>query len=532
MAGWNQLPAEIRRLVFDYFLLGIDLRADRYARARAASVCREWQGYFEWVNFETLLVDQDRLQDLEGIVGYHPRRQARVRTISMRVRLDEYDCSECMAEEDHATSKRNEHIFVNALFHLLLILSKWEPRKSSPGIDLDLGVYSPSDGQHGLRDFRLSEGYDILPSHDGLYLDERLDMAYQYHHSTASQSNLSCPGWSATRREGLNLQGGKRLVATVGDGLPLCVRVRDPRGRLIKPPKVGVLTSLAIRRQYYRHISCRIVSKVLRESMVNVRQVRYETWELLDSWSHTRLQRDICRLLSDLLPMNLCSIHLFQESNPILYAFGPRWPRPPIVKLGALLAELARNLKEVSASFLVDACNFFTPIDPSIPGWKEVLQTTPFFAKLEHLALTTHIISEGSSMMALEKVLISAGAAALYRMPCLKIMEVWEFSPRFDEAYVFRIEIGEAVKLKVYTGLLFHMSFTLFDELERMSLDAMPKKAFVAKQVLWQPELLSFYEPLSVLKLRNKLLHPLSLSQIRHEHGLVHLQSQDVRRWW
>ena len=92
-------------MIYENLAESHSVKTDPYARAGYATVDREWQRFFEPLNFRRLVVDQDRLDDLDKFTakGY---RRCFVEHIWLRVRLDEYDCVVCQVQEDVATMKR------------------------------------------------------------------------------------------------------------------------------------------------------------------------------------------------------------------------------------------------------------------------------------------------------------------------------------------------------------------------------------------------------------------------------------------
>ena len=97
MGSWRQLPAEIRRMIYEFVEKNHNYKTEPLARAGYASVCREWQCFFEPLNFQRLVVDQDGLNNFDKFTK--GLRQGFVKHVWLRVRLDEYDCSACSVPE-------------------------------------------------------------------------------------------------------------------------------------------------------------------------------------------------------------------------------------------------------------------------------------------------------------------------------------------------------------------------------------------------------------------------------------------------
>lgn len=159
MAGWNNLPRELRWLIVDYirtFMVPWPTYKPPYSGLSLVS--REWHGYFSHEVFRIIVLDQDRLDDFAKLVGTNKQRQTYVNRFVLRIKLPEYDCSVCQVPEDPTTTRANDIIFINTLRRFMAIISTWEA-DSGDDVELDLGVYSPSDCRHGFRDCRLSLGY-------------------------------------------------------------------------------------------------------------------------------------------------------------------------------------------------------------------------------------------------------------------------------------------------------------------------------------------------------------------------------------
>jgi len=104
MGLWRTLPAEIRSMILEMVAEDFSFKSEHYARAGYASVCREWQPVFEQRNFQRLVLDQDRVSDLEQVVT--KQRRVYLEHLFLRVRLNDYDCTVCKSEEDYETIRK------------------------------------------------------------------------------------------------------------------------------------------------------------------------------------------------------------------------------------------------------------------------------------------------------------------------------------------------------------------------------------------------------------------------------------------
>ncbi|KAK3365884.1 hypothetical protein B0T24DRAFT_670050 [Lasiosphaeria ovina] len=95
MALWAVLPAELRLMILKIVADDFTFRSDKKARAGYATVCQEWQYFFEPFNFEHLRA---------------MRRQTYVKAISFRVKLDNYTCKTCRLEETQIITGKDFHL--------------------------------------------------------------------------------------------------------------------------------------------------------------------------------------------------------------------------------------------------------------------------------------------------------------------------------------------------------------------------------------------------------------------------------------
>jgi hypothetical protein len=76
MELWGKLPAEIRLIILDMVAKDHSTKSEPYACAAYASVCQEWQDFWEKETFQQLILDPERLLDLDRVV--HRKNQRRI----------------------------------------------------------------------------------------------------------------------------------------------------------------------------------------------------------------------------------------------------------------------------------------------------------------------------------------------------------------------------------------------------------------------------------------------------------------------
>jgi hypothetical protein len=105
MSSWASLPAELRLMVLSH-LIDDDTKAP-YTNSLLATVCREWQWFFEKRNFRELVLSQRHLNDFDRLLKRkHSYRLAYVKKLRFKVLLDKYDCDSCQTGEDEPTIRR------------------------------------------------------------------------------------------------------------------------------------------------------------------------------------------------------------------------------------------------------------------------------------------------------------------------------------------------------------------------------------------------------------------------------------------
>lgn len=108
--SWALLPIEVRQMILS--LVGLPVSGRRYDGprplkvARFATVCCEWQVFFETCTFRRLVLDPDSLGEFDAIVRRHDTRLGYIRKLWLRVRLSKYECPDCDDPEDGPTQSR------------------------------------------------------------------------------------------------------------------------------------------------------------------------------------------------------------------------------------------------------------------------------------------------------------------------------------------------------------------------------------------------------------------------------------------
>lgn len=193
VASWATLPVEVRQMILSLVALPVSRR--RYdgpgspKLAQLATVCREWQAFFETRTFRRLVLHPDSLAEFEAIIRRHDASLGYIRKLWLRIRLSKYDCPNCVEPEDEATQHRyvgcpylqlqillrsmlinlcsNNVIFTTCMMSLLGTLKLWDPaRHGAPGLALMLSASSPSDTEHRFSRCEIKDGYPFHYAED------------------------------------------------------------------------------------------------------------------------------------------------------------------------------------------------------------------------------------------------------------------------------------------------------------------------------------------------------------------------------
>ncbi len=88
---WQMLPPEIRLMILDCVAHGYDEKFEPFARAGYATVCKDWQAFWERWTFKRLIICQGNLSDLKRLLHRVKSRLDYVEHLWLRIRLEEHD---------------------------------------------------------------------------------------------------------------------------------------------------------------------------------------------------------------------------------------------------------------------------------------------------------------------------------------------------------------------------------------------------------------------------------------------------------
>lgn len=401
MANWNSLPVELRIMVIGHLRTLIQpypINAhsrDMVYSAQLALVNREW--YFYFANQQVVL-DQHRLDEFEQFFETDSR-QARVRRILFRIKLLEYKCPNCRMPEDHRTKLTNDVDFRTALMKFVQIMSTWKRAANArSGIELQIGAYSPCDREHDF--FRMSEpDAEPLPGARKPFPDLWCRASRDFAFDRKPESGLET-----------------RLLGIVGDSTAMNL----PPADMFDACPAPIIDSLVIRRRFLRHLSPLVIGRLI-FALPNLKSFRHETWAFTNVGCQAQFHFVFHRLVVRGLPASIEAVHLIDEPiqwmNTVVRYKELNHPRR---RIGRALASLATNLTRFSAPLFVEGEDFLVHSAGSL-----------LYPKLEHLTLTSSILTESSSPSARIRkprallVLLFAAVTAFRNMPQLKELSLW-----------------------------------------------------------------------------------------------------------
>lgn len=515
---WSILPREIRLEIFEALVQGPGRTRNgntstKTGLSRYASVCKEWQAFFEKRIYGRLTLTSSCLEDFNLVVR---RQRGLVEHIWLRIKLQTYDCSACMEFTDLQMST-NDDIISDAISKLFLILNTWNVHQVAfmGRLALEISLYSPSDSQHDFKgDLHLDN-------------DHRLDMD-PFSRESVESFPVHDPhhGWSnGHRSRPPTLAAISRLLVPTFPNFP---------GGL---PSVAVVKELILRRETRRGLSVKALQQILK-SLPNLEYIIHEPWRdffrmngqyiqdpgnlsFMYSFHETSIKIldfiGFVDIILTSLPATLKDFTLFEDFNEdynVVFFNNYitwEWPqlpeliRTPSPSIGAALARRSIGLAKLSASYIADANDFF-----------KACKSDWTWNNLTLLALTSRLLVSTTHYSIIRDMLVKAGTAAL-RMPKLQTMEIWNGTKQ--NACVFRYQTTPYC-----TTLSWRRTWDL--ELEDEVVNVWKKvselytrhELFVLEDLkMDERNITSHAAAIHELKLNEQVIHPVSLEQIQRE---------------
>ncbi|KAL6874753.1 hypothetical protein J3F83DRAFT_728589 [Trichoderma novae-zelandiae] len=377
---WSQFPPEIKRMILEA------LTGDKNCRlSNAAVVSREWQAVIEPHIFAYIRVTSQRIAQLNAMTQ---RNRDHVRYIWFCIELEQYDCRKCSFDPKSLQTSHSENkVILKSFQSLFTALHTWEP---SGSLTLDISLYSKSDNEHAFKYLT------FMPDATGHQVEPM---------SIAGSEEPDRHRWETTALGSIPPEGS--LVRLFGH---VWLPVRDERKCWAQTPKVPAVTRLEMRLQTYRRWETFTVSQIL-SHLPGLREFHYEIWTQWFTEMHEVWYASLLPLLSATEGLAKITISEYSNQQYPLYFIGETWPaHAPTIRLSQRLARVNLGVEVLSASFVVDAAEFFS----EFPTWPN----------LSHLTLTSQLLAPTTCPTQITDLLQAAASAACY-MPKLKMMEIW-----------------------------------------------------------------------------------------------------------
>ncbi|KAM0473434.1 hypothetical protein ACHAPX_008181 [Trichoderma viride] len=473
---WSQFSPEIKCMILEA------LTDDKNCRlSNAAVVSREWQAIIEPHIFAYIRVTSQRIAQLNAMTQ---RSRHHVRYIWFCIELDRYNCRKCDSFDSRAleTGDSENKLILESFQSLFTALTTWEPNGS---LTLDISLYSKSDNEHAFKYLT------FMPDATGHQVEPM---------SIAGSEEPDKHRWETTASGSIPPERSlERLFGHVW--LP----IEDERECWAQTPNVAAVTRLEIRLQTYRRWETFTVSQIL-SHLPGLREFHYEMWMQWYTEMHESWEQSLLELLS--ATEGLGRLTIFENSNQQypLYFLGETWPaHAPTIHLSHKLARVNLGVEFLSASFMVDAAEFFSEFS-----------TWP---NLSHLTLTSQLLAPTTCPTKIMDLLQAAASAACY-MPKLKIMEIWYGREGLAALFKYEFVPGYSRQSVVTWRATWGMSIEprVIEAWESVihSRGGYPGGIDVAYEAV-NEHITSHVDAIVSLKLSETVLRPISLQQIRRE---------------
>ncbi|RYP45291.1 hypothetical protein DL768_008331 [Monosporascus sp. mg162] len=499
MISWHCIPAEIRLTVLEFLL------QDGCSLAGFATVSREWQTIIERHNFSRIKLTSSRLANFDSMIH---RNRSLVRYIWLCLELQEYNCPECDPQdpESEGLSNADNTLITTAFLNLFSSLSTWE---QDGNLLLDISVYSPSDSEHWFKylTFEPDAASDVCGQNQQTE-QSMLVEASDHRHGWIAGSGYSVPPSVAI---------DKVFDEIMGEG-PF--DDEEQEGQWWQQlPLVPAVTGVLLRQQNRRRWKPAALAHMFAR-LPGLQEIHYEPWrewfDIQQQWTDQSLRGFFQSLASDRL-RRIVLFENFNQTYPASYISGCAPMRIPSSHVSRAVANASLTLEHLSASFMVDARDFF---DAREPFWK--------WPNLTWLALTSRLLAPEESPMELDDMLQAAAAAAM-KMPNLETMEIWNGEKGL--AMLFRYQRAERGRPAVITcrgTWELALRPPVIQAWDSVALRHCGRGHVIAKELLDAGACVTSHgDAIRHLKLSRPVTRPVSLQQIQMEHMIREgMQSQ------
>ncbi|KAI8635122.1 hypothetical protein F5Y19DRAFT_406623 [Xylariaceae sp. FL1651] len=483
---WNYLPPEIRTMILKEIC---NINGSKLSGP--VTVSREWQAVLEPQNFSRITLTPRRLRNLESMVH---RNKSHMRYLWFSFELQRYSCAECEGRGQLTLTDEDNKTIAASLEDLFLALSKFDPMGE---LILDISVHSPSDSEHWFKELTFGPD-DNTPGELGIHRAAK--------QLATRQGGPTDHEWSITKPGQFEIE---KLFQDVMAEAPFGTD-EEEYWWWQQLPAVPAVTFIILRQQNRRRWKPNALPYMFAR-FPRLHEIAYEPWRewdrTLQGWTDNwyRLLFESLAGASELRRITLFENFDERYSPRCDYCDPTRIPDPSVSEA---IAKASLKLEHLSASFIADASHFFDVACK--PSFK--------WSNLTSLVLTSQSLTPDEDLVTIY-ALLSAAATAASNMPQTRTMEIW--NGRRGLAGLFRYQLTERHRSAIVTwrGT---WSLTLLPQL-RQVWEAVALK-HGGSGCCYVEELLNVQvkchgDAVFYLQLAKPVLRPISLQQIRAEHG-------------
>ncbi|KAM0255675.1 hypothetical protein ACHAQJ_005519 [Trichoderma viride] len=398
MSKWSRLPEEMRLQVLETLAHSSN---GKHGLTNYALVCKKWKSTFEKANFSRLILHQSDLDHLPKI----PKRcRPYVKHIWLRIELDEYHPAPSTGlirpERLEDTVAYNEGIELS-IGNLFSTLKSWEKvvEPGFRGMTLELSIHSPSNSKFVPR---------------GVHVRE-LEME-----TPLSQSRVD--------------RGSVNDEPAVSRAFGGYVHIKFHQ----KLPQLKLVKRFLIPRHTRRRFTSFTLHQILHR-LPCLEYLAFELWKQPLGPLQDMVDAGYVNLVKGSLPAGLKQVLFLEDRDDTLTMVLPpsgameeRHARQPNPYFGIALANKSLGFENLSATFLVEASDFFRAYKPE---W--------IWRDLRSLTLTSQYLDSKRDFGEINGMLQAAGEAAL-AMPMLQTLEIWNGGVGHAAIFEYHGERGEA----------------------------------------------------------------------------------------
>ncbi|CAG9989608.1 unnamed protein product [Clonostachys byssicola] len=501
--AWTSLPPEIRLLVLEALVEDDDCNF-----ADLAVVSKEWKGVIEQQNFQRIKLTPPRIAELDTMTL---RNRNHVRYLWFCLELERYDCPQCTPEDELVPfmNTRDITLIKAAFHHLFSVISNWAPDSC---LSLDISVYSASDRDHWFKYLTFEPDAPPKAGRHDQELDPETVLARQYDHRHQwEESDLDRHPQQWQRLPLVPLQSAieKVFVQIMGIGDNYNAQDKDWCRQL---PQVPAVTRILLRQQTRRRWNYADLAEIFAH-LPRLRELWYEPWREWDNgFQEMKDEEFIIDLLQSPPLRRLSSLTIFENFNDrYAQAYMPihcEEVRTPSFDISQMLSSISVNFDHLSASFMVDAGDFFGA---------EECQPPQRWPNLKSLVLTSEMLDPYESHTNIMDMLRKAALRSAY-MPQLETMEIWNGGVGL--AALFRYDGRTQPSILEWRSTWdIKLGLSVIRAWEAVSMRRSGRGVELVYDMLDSENIHSHADAILALDLSELVIRPVSLHQIRRKHS-------------